>query len=497
MIALSDANLGRLGPAVSVPGYDRTALRCGIVHFGVGNFHRVHLALYVDDALRRSFDPAWGIVGVGLNDGAAAREKAAAYAAQDNLYTVTEFAPNGDVATRVVGAMIGYLHASADPEAVLDRLAAPDTRIVSLTITEGGYNISEKDGTFVLDTPDVVHDLAGGPSRTVFGFVVEALARRRAAGLPGFAIASCDNLRENGNTCRKAFVSFARARDPDLAEWINREVDFPNSMVDRIAPQVGPAERRALNERSGIDDRLPAKAEYYNQWVSEDLFRRGRPALEGVGVQFSDEVASYLAIKGRMLNACHMLLSYPALLCGYRLVDEAMGDPRFVRLLETFLRRDVIPYVQAPRGVSFEAYTAMIVERFSNPAIGDQLLRIAGDGAAKLPIFHATTIATLVDARADVGREAFLLACFTRYLRRRGDPSIRDDKGADFDVIEPNLSDDDWLKTLSSDPGDFLRISPFAELGLADDVSFSTRFGNFVRQLDSLKASEVLNGLLE
>ena len=472
MIALSNTTLAELGPAVDVPGYDRSALRGGIVHFGVGNFHRVHLALYVDDALRRAFDPSWGIVGVGLTDGPAASAKATAYAAQDGLYTVTECAPDGSVAIRVIGAMVDYIHAPSDPEAVLTRLAHPDACIVSLTITEGGYNIREADGAFMLDTPDVAQDLAGGPPRTVFGFVVEALARRRAAGLPAFTVVSCDNLRGNGDTSRKAIVSFALARDPGLADWINREVDFPNSMVDRIAPQVGEAERAALNARSGVDDLLPAKAEQFNQWISEDRFRHGRPDFEAVGVQFSDDVASYLALKGRMLNACHMLMSYPAVLSGYRLVDEAMRDTRIVNLLMSFLDRDVIPYVQPPAGVNFDRYKTMIVDRFSNPAIGDQVLRIAGDGAAKLPIFHAKTIATLIAARADIRREAFLFACFARYLLGR------DDAGETLAVLEPALTTADW-SVIRSEPAGVLRTSPFAALTLDQHKPFVVAFSDF------------------
>ena len=496
MTPLNGTTLRKLLGNVSVPAYDRAALRGGIVHFGVGNFHRVHLALYVDDALRARFDPAWGIVGVGLTDGAAAREKAAAYKAQDGLYTVTEFAPDGGVAIRVVGAMIDYLHAPVDPQAVIDRLVHPDARIVSLTITEGGYNIGEADGSFMLDAPDVARDLAGGPPRTVFGFVVEALARRRAAGLPAFAVVSCDNLRGNGDTSRKAFTSFARAVDPDLAAWIDREVDFPNSMVDRIAPQVGEAERQALDAASGVADRLPAKAESFNQWVCEDRFRQGRPAFETVGVQFSDDVASYLAIKGRMLNACHMLMSYPAILCGYRLVDEAMRDARIVRLLETFVDRDVVPYVTAPAGVSFDAYKAMIVERFSNPAIGDQLLRIAGDGASKLPIFHAKTTETLIAASASPRREAFLLACFARYLRRLGDDAVRDDRGADFEVFEPALGVRDRRRAAAADPVEVLDMAPFASLKLRERPEFVSAFHEFSALLATESASAALDRVL-
>ena len=496
MIALSNATLTSLPPDVSVPTYDRGALRGGIVHFGVGNFHRTHFALYVDDALRRSFDPAWGIVGVGLNDGPAARAKASAYNAQDGLYTVTECDPNGKVSVRVIGAMMAYLHAPADPDAVLARLVDPAVRIVSLTITEGGYNIREADGTFRLDAPDVAHDLDGHAPRTVFGFVVEALARRRATGLPAFSVASCDNLRGNGDTSRKAFVSFAGARDPDLAAWINREVEFPNSMVDRIAPQVDEAERMTLNARSGINDRLPAKAETYNQWVCEDRFRYGRPDLAAVGVQFSNDVVSYLAIKGRLLNASHMLMSYPAVLCGYRLVHEAMADPRIVQLLSIFLDRDVIPDMEALPGMSFDAYKAVIVDRFSNPAIGDQLLRVAGDGAAKLPTFHSKTIARLVSEAADVRRVAFLLACFARYLKAKSNDAVRDDRGASFAVDEPGLSDEDWRLVDGPDPLGVLRTGPFTLLGLAEDAAFSRAYVGFSEDLGRIGASATLDSVI-
>ncbi len=497
MIPLSNATLALCGPAIAVPSYDRAALRGGIVHFGVGNFHRTHQAVYIDACLARKNQTAWGIVGVGLTDGPQARLKADTYRAQDGLYTVTEFAPDGTARTRVIGAMVDYLHAPADPQAVLARLVHSDTRIITLTITEGGYNIREADGVFALDAPDVVHDLATPAApRSVFGFVVEALARRRAAGLPAFCIASCDNLRGNGDTARKAFVAFARARDPELADWIDDKADFPNAMVDRIAPQVTAADRAALNARSGIDDRLPALAENYNQWVVEDRFRQGRPDLADAGVELRDDVAAFVAVKGRMLNACHMLLSYPALLCGYRIVHDAMRDPRLVQLLTTFLDRDIIPYVDPPPGLSLERYRAMILDRFSNPAIGDQLARIASDGAAKLPIFHAKTLATLLAAGADMRREAFLLACFGRYLKAARDGTVRDDRGGELPVHEPVLTADDWEKIQSADPDAVLWTSPFAVLGLAEDAAFNYAFRQYRSALENQGASAALEMVL-
>jgi mannitol 2-dehydrogenase len=490
MIALRESNLHLLGSNIAVPRYDRHVLKKGVVHFGVGNFHRTHQAIYLDACLHRSGNEAWGICGVGLTDGAASRAKAAAYKSQDGLYTVSEFAPDGGRQTRVIGAMIEYLHAPSDPELVLTRLTHSDARIVTLTITEGGYNIDETTGMFKLDAPDVLHDLAGGSPRTVFGFIVEALARRRAAGLPAFAIASCDNLRGNGDATRKACVTFARARDPDLADWIDREADFPNSMVDRIAPQVSETGRAKLNLLSGVDDRLPAMAESYNQWVVEDRFRHGRPDLEVVGVEFRDDVAAVLAVKARMINACHMHLAYPSILEGKRIVHEAMIDPRMVSLLTTFLDRDVIPYLQAPQGLSFPKYKTMIIERFSNPAIGDQLLRVAGDGASKLPIFHSKTIAMLVEAGSDLGREAFLLACFARYLRGR------DDNGDTFEIFEPVLTQSDWAN-IRAEPAGVLRTAPFVRLGLADHERFRDAFDKFWVSIEHEGTSKTLDKVLE
>jgi mannitol 2-dehydrogenase len=489
MIALSDATLNRLPPAVAVPRYDRRALKAGVVHFGVGNFHRTHQALYVDEALHQPGNEGFGICGVGLADGDASRAKAAAYKAQDGLYTVTEFSPDGTARTRVIGAMIDYLHGPADPEAVLARLTHSDVRVVTLTITEGGYNIDETTGLFRLEAPEVAHDLAGGEPRTVFGYVVEALARRRTAGRRAFSIASCDNLRGNGDTARKAFVSFARARDPGLATWIDRETDFPNSMVDRIAPQVSEAGRAQLNASSGVDDLLPVIAESFNQWVVEDRFRYGRPALESVGVEFRDDVAAFVAVKGRMINASHMHLAYPSILAGERIVHEAMRDPRIVRLISTFLDRDVMPYVEPPSGVSLANYETMIVERFSNPAIGDQLLRVGGDGASKLPIFHSKTIATLIAAGADLRREAFLLACFARYLLGR------DDKGSEFPVFEPVLTAADW-EQIRAEPAGVLRAAPFASLGLADNAPFRRGFDCATETLAQHGASKALDEVL-
>ena len=369
---LSQATLSSLGPSVAVPGYDRSAVKPGLVHFGVGNFHRVHLAVYVDRCLAKG-ETDWGICGVELMDFPGAKAKADAYAAQDCLYTVTESAPDGTDEIRVIGAMVAYLHAPADPEAVLKRLAHPDTKIVSLTITEGGYNLDEATGAFALNTPDVASDLKGGAPKTAFGFITEGLARRRAAGLPAYTVMSCDNLRHNGDTARKAIVSFARARDAALGDWIDKNAAFPNSMVDRIAPQVPEAVRQRLNAKSGVEDALPALGEDFMQFVLEDAFSHGRPDLGSVGVELRDDVGVFEVMKQRVLNASHMMLGYPGLLTGYRIVHEAMQDKRFFALLDSFQDNDVLPLCGGaarcgPQGLQGQGAGALRQPRGQRPA---------------------------------------------------------------------------------------------------------------------------------
>jgi mannitol-1-phosphate/altronate dehydrogenase len=464
--ALRPDTLASLGPNVSRPLYDRSRLRPGIVHFGVGNFHRVHQAVVIEICLHHPGHEDWAICGVGLLDGPAAKAKAQAYRQQDNLYSVTELTSTTPRETQVVGAMVEYLHAPANPEAVLARLADAATRIVSLTITEGGYNIDDATGEFRLDTPDVARELAGGVPSTVFGYIVAGLARRRTAGLPPFTVMSCDNLQRNGDTTRKGVVSFARARDRDLADWIDKNGAFPNSMVDRIAPQVPEDDRKRIAAATGVDDLVAATCETYTKWVIEDRFCAGRPKLELGDVVFSDEVGAYVAVKGRLSNAAHMLMCYPSLLMGARFVDEGMRDPRIPRLLQNFWDLDSRRLVEPPKNYSIETFTSKVIERFANPAIKDTLLRVAGDGASKINIFHGKTIRQLIDSKADLTREAFLLACFARYL------GGVDDKGVTYDIFEPQIGADDRQSLRTGDTLAALDIAAFQSLELKKSPGF-------------------------
>lgn len=461
MHPLGPTALDDLSAQVARPAYDRSAVRAGIVHFSVGNFHRAHQAVYLDRVLALAGQEGWGICGVGLVDSPGERAKAEALQAQGGLYTLTLFPTDGEPSTGVVGAIVEYLFAPADPEAVLRRLSDPAVRIATLTVTEGGYNLDEATGRFRLDAPDIVHDLAHPSTpRTVFGFIVEGLARRRASGTGPFTVLSCDNLQHNGAVIRGCVLDFARARDAGLAAWIEAEVAFPSCMVDRITPAVTAEDAARLNARSGVDDAAPIFAEDFIQWVVEDRFCAGRPALERVGVQFSDEVAAFEQIKLRMLNATHSMLSYPALLAGYGFVYEALADRTIHAYLHDFLDRDVIPLLRAPAGMSLEDYRDIVLRRFGNPAIRDQLARIASDGAAKIPIFLGETLRAVLAGGGDTRRLAFLFAAFGQYL------TGRDDRGQGFAPLEPHLTDADRALALEPDPAAVLRIANFKGLGL-------------------------------
>ncbi len=467
LVPITTALAGGGTAATTVPGYDRSKVTAGIAHIGVGNFHRVHQGVYLDDLLAgRPDQHEWGIVGIALRE----QDPSGVYQAQDCLYTVTWYSGDGRPASRIVGSMIEYLHAPADPAAVVTRLSDPAIRIVSLTITEGGYNLDEQSGQFRAHDPAVVADLARDYPQTAYGVLTAALAARRRAGIAPFTVMSCDNLRRNGDTARTAVTGYAAAADPELAQWITGNVAFPNSMVDRIAPTVSAATRAALNAATGIDDGVPALTEEYRQWVLEDNFPTGRPAWEELGVQLRPDVEAFEAVKGRLVNAAHMLLAYPAVLAGYQWVAEAAADPAIAALLTRFMAADAAPLLTAPAGVSLTDYQAMVVRRFANPHLPDTVLRVAHDGAAKLPVFHRATAEGLLAAGGDLRRVALLLAAFRRYV------GGTDDRGDPFEVAEPHLAEADWPLLRSSDPLDALTASPFAAWGLAGHPAFVAEY---------------------
>jgi mannitol-1-phosphate/altronate dehydrogenase len=429
---LREANLASLGGRVAVPTYERRGLRRAIVHLGVGGFHRAHQAFYLDDLAERRITTNWGERGIGLLP--ADRLMADALLPQDCLYTLVERAADADTA-RVVGALVDYAFAPADPAPVLNVLAEPDTRIVSLTITEGGYLVDDATGRFDVHNPAVQHELQNpGALSTVFGYLCAALARRRDAGLAPFTILSCDNLPGNGAVARTAVTSFARLRDAALADWIEANVAFPNSMVDRITPQTTEADRRMVEESFGIRDAWPVVTEPFRQWVIEDTFCNGRPPLEEVGVQIVPDVQPYETMKLRLLNASHQALAYLGYLAGYRYVDEAMRDPDFRTFIARLMDEEVTPLLAPVPGIDLAVYKRTLLERFENPKIRDTLARLATDGSDRMPKFVLPSLGEALAQGLSHGRLTLVVAGFVRYLRavdEQGQPIAINDRRAD------------------------------------------------------------------
>ncbi|WP_439888806.1 mannitol dehydrogenase family protein [Pseudomonas sp. MBLB4123] len=443
---LNRQHLDQLAAPIALPAYRADTTQQGIVHIGVGGFHRAHQAYYTEALMNQGEALDWCICGVGLRG--ADRAMRDALAAQDYLYTLVELGDEAGNAVQVVGAISGMLLAEDSPQALIDKLADPAIRIVSLTITEGGYCMDDSSGEFLAELPDIQHDLAHpGAPRSVFGFLCAALARRRAAGTPAFTLMSCDNLPHNGAVTRKALLSFAGLADPELAAWIEANVSFPNAMVDRITPMTSEAHRQQLAERHGIEDAWPVVCEPFAQWVLEDKFVNGRPAWEKVGVQFTDDVTPYEEMKIKLLNGGHMALTYLGFLKGYRFVHEAMNDPLLRRYLRAFMDLDVTPQLAPVPGIDLEVYKDTLIERFCNQAIADQLERICSDGSSKLPKFIVPTLNRLLEDGAALERGALVVAAWALYLKGV------DENGEHYRIVDPRaehcqaLIDDDQQLT--------------------------------------------------
>ena len=373
------------------PAYDRSKLSTGIVHFGLGNFHRAHQAMYLDRLMGKGLAFDWGICGVGVMPQDAKMRDV--MTSQDGLYTLVLKHSDGTLEPRVIGSISNYLFAPDDPSAVLDVMADPATHIVSLTVTEGGYNIDDETGEFKTTSPGAVHDAEHRDSpQTAFGFIVQALARRRERGVPPFTVMSCDNLPGNGNIARTAVLAQARMADPELAEWIEAKVAFPNCMVDRITPVTTPEDIEHVAGEFGLHDGWPVTAEPFEQWVLEDRFTDGRPPFEDAGVQMVDDVVPYELMKLRLLNASHQALAHWGRLLGMGYAHEAAADPQIAAWTRAFLTREARPRLLAVPGIDLDEYVDTLFERFTNAAIADTLARLAFFAPSGMPKFVLPTV---------------------------------------------------------------------------------------------------------
>jgi mannitol 2-dehydrogenase len=428
---LSRDVLATLPSAVERPSYARASLRPGILHIGVGNFHRSHQAVYLDDLFNRGLDHEWALLGAGVRPSDAAMRQD--LMSQDWLTTIVEMEPGAHRA-RVIGSMVDFLPVGDDTRPIVEALQDPNIRIVSLTVTEGGYCIDPATGIFNPEHPDIVHDATHPDSpKGVFGALVAALRMRRERGTAPFTIMSCDNIPHNGDVTRDAVAGLAALIDPALAEHVRESVAFPNSMVDRITPATTDAQRALLAERFGLEDRRPVFCEPFRQWVLEDKFPSGRPALEEVGVTFTPHVAAYELMKLRILNGGHAAIAYPAGLLGIHFVHDAMADPLVRGFLDKLETEEIIPHVPPVPGVDLDAYYALIASRFSNPDIGDTIPRLAQDGSNRQPKFILPSTRDRLKAGANVTGLALVSALWCRYCAGTldtGEAFVLDDPNA-------------------------------------------------------------------
>ena len=423
---LSNATLKDLPSTIKVPSYDRSRLTPGIVHIGLGNFHRAHQAWYLHRLFEMGLNHDWAILGAGVRPYDEAQRLK--LAAQDYLTTLIELDPSGKSA-EVTGSMIDYIPIVEGHGPLIEKMADPAIRIVALTVTEGGYYIDPATKGFAARHPDIVHDAAHPDApRTAFGAMIAALKLRRDRGIGPFTGLCCDNLQGNGHILRQTIVSLARLSDPSLADWIDTHCTFPNSMVDCIVPATGPKEL-AIAQSFGIDDMVPVTHENFRQWVIEDNFCAGRPDWDRAGATFSDHVHDFEIMKIRILNGGHQVISDVGEVLGIETISGCMEHPKVRALFRKVETREIMPHVKPVPGFTPDAYVDLIDRRFSNPAIVDTTRRVAFDGSSRHPGFIVPSVLDGIEAGTPVDGLAFVSACWARYCT-----GIREDGSK----VEPN-----------------------------------------------------------
>lgn len=491
-LRLSNKNLAQLASyggdeghqASVIPTYSREGLKEGIVHIGVGGFHRAHLAVYIDNLLGANAGDArdWAICGVGLKPFDAGMRDA--LVPQDGLYTTIERSAGGSRA-RVIGSISSFLYAPDDVSAVIDKMAHPDTKIVSMTITESGYYYNENTHELQAEDPDIVADLKSdlAAPKTTYGYLFAALEKRKNAGLKPFTVLSCDNMQKNGTITRNMLLSFARLRDPSVADWIAEHGGFPNSMVDRITPRTADADKTDLAARFGIQDDWPVVTEPFMQWVVEDTFANGRPAFDKVGVQVVKnvhEVEKFECHKLRLLNASHTAMSYMAYLAGFEYVHNVIENPTFNRFLYKMMHEEVRPLLPEIEGVSIDDYIKQLMHRFSNPTIMDQITRLTLNGSGKLPQFIMPSIAEQIwdSGEHNFKRLTLAVASWFRYL------DGVDEQGKPIHVDDPMAQK---LQALArqggTDPTPLLNVKNLFGDDLRGDKLFVEELGRALKSL--------------
>jgi len=413
-VTLNQQNLELLKSRINVPLYDRSKANTGIVHIGIGGFHRSHQAYYCDELLNSGHDLNWGICGVALLD-----HDIKIYNTlkkQDGLYTLIVKELNGAWRIQVIGSITEVLFAPENTTAVIEKLANPKTKIITLTITEGGYNYDESTGEFNMKNPLIQHDLSHPQNpKTVFGYLTQALKLRKERSISACTIQSCDNVQGNGEVMQKTLLAYMGDAEPDLVDWVKENVSFPSSMVDRITPVTEAADIEKLKQDFKIEDDWPVTCEPFIQWVIEDEFADGRPSWEDVGAEFVKDVEPFEKLKLQLLNAGHSVVGILGALIGYNTIDESVNDPELQLFLSDFMNNEVSPILDGLEGMDLKAYKKSLIARFGNQNIKDQVTRICSQTSAKLPKFLMPTIKKQLSKDGQIKLSSFVIATWAIY----------------------------------------------------------------------------------
>lgn len=483
---LTRKNLVRLKDSrgIEIPEYDKPITKPAIVHLGVGGFHRAHMARYCDLLLKQQTQSEWHICGVGVLAQDSHLQKK--LTEQDYLYSLVELAQ--DTKVSVIGAITDYLLASDNPSALLEKLAAPETKIISLTITESGYPYNQSTKSLVDDLPDVAHDLAFPASpRTAFGYITYALYLRMMRGLSGLTLLSCDNVSHNGDVSKHTLLAYAYRFSDELAQWIEGNVSFPNSMVDRITPVTTAEHIQRLKANYAIEDKCPVVCESFSMWILEDKFANGRPDWDNVGVRFTQDVGPFETMKLSLLNASHTAMAYLGYLGGYTFTYEVMEDKQFCEFLIDFMTLDVMPILPEVPGIDLNLYIQSLLERFSNRYCADLLTRLCFDGSGKIPQFLIPTINTLLNKDKNLNRVALIIASWVYYLSSQPIQHIADPRAEEL-ILDGGNRQTYYLE--------ILKYTDIFGANLAESVPFKQTYFKWLTELEQKPVNEVLSELL-
>ncbi|TYK67045.1 mannitol dehydrogenase family protein [Colwellia echini] len=479
---LNQQTLADLPSHIDRPTYDRSQLKAGIVHIGVGGFHRAHQAVYCNELLKNPGSEQWAVCGIGLLENN--RGLRDILVKQDYLYSLVVRHPNGQIDNKVIGSMIDFIFAPDNKQIVIDKLVHSDTKIVSLTITEGGYNVHPATGELDVENSDVVHDITHpNDPKTAFGYIAAALKVRKDQGMKAFTVQSCDNIQHNGAVTRKMLLSFtalqdAKHPDRELSQWIAEHVQFPNAMVDRITPVTTKADIDYVAQNFGLTDEWPITCESFSQWVIEDNFSDGRPNWDNVGAQFVPDVTPFEKMKIRLLNAGHSVLGLLGSIHGYATIDETISDKDFAKYLRAFMDLEVTPLLDELEGIDLNQYKDTLIERFANPNIKDSLARICSESSAKLPKFLIATINENLAVNRDCSLAVLVIATWCLYSDKQVNQA---QSQLDIqDAMQTELAE--YAHKTATDPLAFLKLSSlFGDL--INQPAFSLLYNDAIKSL--------------